>query len=94
MQFTNIIAALALAMTASAIPTYGGNSNPDTSIVCSNNNQPVCCNGGLLGGILCTVAALGGNLGGSCEGSSYCCDTSAAPGTFINIQALNCLKVH
>ncbi|KAL2257141.1 hypothetical protein VTK26DRAFT_603 [Humicola hyalothermophila] len=82
MQFSTIFTALALAMTAAAAPGAEITS-------CSNDNKPVCCNSGLLGVLDCTVAA----LGGQCQGQSYCCETNAAQGAGININALNCVKI-
>ncbi|KAK3898430.1 hypothetical protein C8A05DRAFT_37973 [Staphylotrichum tortipilum] len=94
MQFTNIISVLALAMTAAALPAaenidlLAPRTN-DPAPACTNNDQrPVCCNG-LYGILSCSVNI----LGSPCEGSSYCCSTSAGHGTFINIQLLNCLKI-
>lgn len=80
MQLSNIITALALAMTATALPAAENvnllaerTNNPQPT--CQNGNQqPVCCNG-LLGLLGCAVNV----LGGTCSGSSYCCSTTAAP---------------
>ncbi|KAK4237131.1 hypothetical protein C8A03DRAFT_34946 [Achaetomium macrosporum] len=92
MQLTNLFTVAALAMTASALPAA---ENVDIlakrttpAPTCSNNNQPVCCNG-LLGVLLCAVSVVGGN----CEGSSYCCETNAPVGSLINLQLLNCVHV-
>lgn len=79
MQFSQLFTALAVAMTAAALPA-GENVDklaPRTEKPvpsCTNNQQPVCCNG-LLGNILCSVSI----LGGTCEGSTYCCSTNEAP---------------
>lgn len=80
MQLSNIITALAFAMTATALPAAENvnllaerTNNPQPT--CQNGNQqPVCCNG-LLGLLGCAVNV----LGGTCSGSSYCCSTTAAP---------------
>ena len=82
MQLSQLFTTLALAMTASALPA-GENVDklaPRTEQPvpsCTNNQQPVCCNSILpvLGNILCAVSV----LGGTCEGSTYCCSTTAAP---------------
>ncbi|KAK3293139.1 uncharacterized protein B0H64DRAFT_444428 [Chaetomium fimeti] len=94
MQFPYLFTALALAMTASALPT---GENVDTlaprtygtpAASCTNNQQSVCCNGPL-GALSCAVTV----LGSTCGGQSYCCETNAAPGTVVNVQLLNCVKV-
>ncbi|KAK3943600.1 hypothetical protein QBC46DRAFT_351473 [Diplogelasinospora grovesii] len=93
MQFSTIFTVLAVAMTATATPVEnlvarngGGGSTSTPS--CSNNQKAVCCNS-LLGVLGCAVNI----LGGSCSGTAYCCSTDAAPGTLINIQALNCVAI-
>jgi hypothetical protein len=93
MQFSQIFTAMALAMTATALPA-GENVDmlaPRTGPSCNNNQHTVCCNSVLpiLGNILCSV----GILGSSCGGGTYCCSADAAPGTVINLQLLNCAKI-
>ncbi|KAG5990485.1 hypothetical protein E4U52_004528 [Claviceps spartinae] len=82
MKYTAAI--VALAATVIAIPTGGG----DNSYSC-NNDHPnyVCCQGGLLGGILCNINLLGNN----CGGGSYCCKSAPQTG-LINI-GLECIKL-
>ncbi|KAG5972499.1 hypothetical protein E4U58_006501 [Claviceps cyperi] len=82
MKYTAAI--VALATTVIAIPTGGG----DNSNSC-NNDHPnyVCCQGGLLGGILCNLNLLGNN----CGGGSYCCKSAPQTG-LINI-GLECIKL-
>ena len=82
MQFSNLVTALALAITATALPA---GENADTLAPrtekpvpsCTNNQQPVCCDSiiPILGDILCSISI----LGGTCEGSTYCCSTTASP---------------
>ncbi|CCE34646.1 hypothetical protein E4U22_005922 [Claviceps purpurea] len=83
MKYTAAI--VALAATVIAIPTGGGG---DSSGSC-NNDHPnyVCCQGGLLGGILCNLNLLGTN----CGGGSYCCKSAPQTG-LINI-GLECIKL-
>ncbi|KAG5983799.1 hypothetical protein E4U55_007114 [Claviceps digitariae] len=79
-------AILALAATVIAAPT--GSTGGD---VCSNhpeNTNYVCCQGGLLGGILCNINLLGNN----CGGGSYCCASAPSTGGLINI-GLDCLRI-
>ncbi|PFH62157.1 hypothetical protein XA68_14826 [Ophiocordyceps unilateralis] len=52
----------------------------------ARGKQQVCCNGGLG----CLVQLLGDH----CSTSAYCCDTSSGPGTAVNLNLLNCLKLH
>jgi len=87
MQFTSIISVLALAMTAAALPAAENidllaprTNNPAPA--CTNNDQrPVCCTG-LFGILGCAVNI----LGGPCQGSSYCCSTTAAPVSRLFIE--------
>ncbi|TPX18800.1 uncharacterized protein E0L32_011549 [Thyridium curvatum] len=85
MQFSKTLAILAAAVAVSAAPSPNGSTSPK----CTNDNSKQVCCDGLLGGILCTVSI----LGGSCSGSSYCCETNSAVGALININALNCVKL-
>lgn len=72
MQLTSLFTLLAVAMTASALPSLetptrrsekgGGSGEGDT---CTNETANVCCTGGILA---CLV-----NVAGPCTGSSYCC---------------------
>ncbi|KAK3390706.1 hypothetical protein B0H63DRAFT_519917 [Podospora didyma] len=97
MQLTNIFTVLAVAMTAAAAPadvvarTGGGGGGGGGTAPCSINNQPVCCTSviDIIEILTCSVNV----LGGTCAGQSYCCETNAAPGTLVNIQALNCVNV-
>ncbi|KAL6802697.1 hypothetical protein GGI42DRAFT_324983 [Trichoderma sp. SZMC 28013] len=96
MKYTTAL--LALAATAIAVPTTGGNkgngSGKDNNggnggdSTCNTNQVAVCCNG-LLGGILCNI----GILGNSCSSGSYCCDSSAEQGGLINLNLLNCVAL-
>ncbi|KAH6640639.1 hypothetical protein F5144DRAFT_590072 [Chaetomium tenue] len=84
MQFTSLFTILAVAMTASALPSevaprLGGITS------CSSQSANVCCNG--LASCLVTV------VGKNCDGSSYCCETNAVQGGLVNVDALNCVKV-
>ncbi|KAH6851058.1 hypothetical protein B0I37DRAFT_429511 [Chaetomium sp. MPI-CAGE-AT-0009] len=84
MQFTSLFTILAVAMTASALPAevaprLGGITS------CSAQSANVCCNGLAS----CLVTALGKN----CDGSSYCCETTAPQGGLVNVNALNCVKL-
>jgi hypothetical protein len=85
MQFTSLFTILAVAMTASALPSevaprLGGITS------CSSQSANVCCNG-LAADCLVTL------LGKNCDGSSYCCETNAVQGGLVNVNALNCVKV-
>ncbi|KAK2936787.1 hypothetical protein FoTM2_000002 [Fusarium oxysporum f. sp. vasinfectum] len=51
--------------------------------------EQVCCNGAGLLDLACTV----GILSTGCNQGTYCCDTKAAAGGLININALNCVNV-
>ncbi|RDA91341.1 hypothetical protein CP533_0014 [Ophiocordyceps camponoti-saundersi (nom. inval.)] len=63
-----------------------GNTNGNTGDVCSaKTHQQVCCDGGL--GCLVQL------LGETCKNTAYCCNTSAGPGTAVNLALLNCLKI-
>jgi len=93
MQFSNLFTVLALAMTATALPAA---ENVDVLVErtdipsnCNAASTNVCCQGGVLGGLLCAVSV----IGGSCNGQAYCCNTDAPVGVLINIQLLNCLKL-
>ncbi|KAJ4291253.1 hypothetical protein N0V88_006254 [Collariella sp. IMI 366227] len=90
MQFKTLITALAVAMTASAMPAGSADAVEARTepSVCNNNQKSVCCNG-LLGLLGCTVGILGGN----CNGEAYCCQTNAPLGSLINVQLLNCLHL-
>ncbi|KAH7262805.1 hypothetical protein BKA59DRAFT_505827 [Fusarium tricinctum] len=88
MQFTTIASILAMATVAIAAPApadiearTGGGNTP----VCSAQAKQVCCNGLLS----CAVQVLGGN----CGGNSYCCQTNAPVGAFINVALLNCVDI-
>jgi len=69
-------------------PKHPGNPGGNTPEQCTNKPHNVCCNGGLLGGILCNVAI----LGNACSGESYCCANAPQTG-LINIGLLGCTKI-
>ncbi|KAG9498385.1 hypothetical protein J7337_009190 [Fusarium musae] len=94
MQFTKIASVLAMAAAAIAAPApgnyeveprTGGSNNGNNQPVCSTQSQQVCCNGILS----CTVQV----LGATCNNQAYCCNTQAATGAIISINALNCVKI-
>lgn len=64
MNFSIVASALAMAVSVCATATGGHNSGS-----CNANTKQVCCNGLLT----CAVQILGKN----CDGSTYCCKTSA-----------------
>ena len=67
MQFTSLFTILAVAMTASALPSeVAARANQIAS--CNSVAQNTCCNGLL--DCLITV------VGETCKGEAYCCDTS------------------
>jgi hypothetical protein len=68
MQFTSLFTILAVAMTASALPSEVAPRFGDITS-CSSQSANVCCDGLAS----CLITALGKN----CEGSSYCCETGA-----------------
>ncbi|KAF2644011.1 hypothetical protein P280DRAFT_514985 [Massarina eburnea CBS 473.64] len=90
MQFSKIIASLALAATASCAavalePRTGGSSGSGSSTTspCDGNNKAVCCNG-VLG--LLDVSC---NLDSSCSGgNAYCCSTNEVG--LINLNVFSC----
>ncbi|KAK3904908.1 hypothetical protein C8A05DRAFT_13260 [Staphylotrichum tortipilum] len=84
MQFSSLFTLLAVAMTASAVPSGHGGGSAEIN-ACSSKTANVCC-GGLLGCVITLV-------GKECEGSSYCCDTTAPQGGVIDVNALNCVKL-
>ncbi|KAK4235376.1 hypothetical protein C8A03DRAFT_17878 [Achaetomium macrosporum] len=85
MQFTSIFSILAVAMTAAALPSAGVAPRTGDVGSCNSQTSNVCCDG-VLG---CVVTVLGKN----CEGSSYCCETTAAQGSLVDVDALKCVKV-
>ncbi|KAL2016250.1 hypothetical protein VTK56DRAFT_4026 [Thermocarpiscus australiensis] len=94
MQLPSLFTVLAFAMTAAALPCSPDDAAPPRTDqheveACDNNNQPVCCNGGLLGILDCALAI----VGGSCDGQSYCCSSNAFQNGVINVN-LGCTKVH
>ncbi|KAK3305926.1 uncharacterized protein B0T15DRAFT_502952 [Chaetomium strumarium] len=95
MQFSNLFTVLALAMTATALPAaenvdvLAERTDTPPPAKCNSSSTNVCCQGGILGNILCAVSI----LGGSCTGQAYCCQTDAPAGVLINIQLLNCVKL-
>lgn len=92
MQFTNIIAVLAVAMTAVAAPTEvvvrngggSGGSETTTTNTCNGGSTVACCTpvGGLLGlNVLnCLVGVLTCN-----GGSAQCCKTSASVSSCLRL---------
>ncbi|EXK49889.1 hypothetical protein FOMG_02368 [Fusarium oxysporum f. sp. melonis 26406] len=98
MKTTALLSALTLAVVAIAAPAEiearggrgGGSGGGSSGGTCnSDNHQQVCCNGGGLLGLACTV----GILSTGCNQGTYCCDTGTAIGGLININALNCVKL-
>ncbi|KAJ4035310.1 hypothetical protein NW761_012528 [Fusarium oxysporum] len=95
MKTTALLSALTLAVVAIAAPAEieargrgsGGGGSGGTCN--SDNHQQVCCNGAGLLDLACTV----GILSTGCNQGTYCCDTKAAAGRLININALNCVNV-
>ncbi|KAH7492804.1 hypothetical protein FOMA001_g2146 [Fusarium oxysporum f. sp. matthiolae] len=97
MKTTSLLSALTLAVVAIAAPAEiearggggrgGGGGSGGTCN--SDNHQKVCCNGAGLLDLACTV----GILSTGCNQGTYCCDTKAAAGGLININALNCVNV-
>ncbi|KAK4150618.1 hypothetical protein C8A00DRAFT_17884 [Chaetomidium leptoderma] len=99
MQLSAVFTILAVAMTASALPSEGGHGSSEgghggapggdveaTLASCNSDSKNVCCNKGNLN---CVVAALGKN----CEGSSYCCKTGETEGVLVNLDLLSCSKL-
>ncbi|KAK4033921.1 hypothetical protein C8A01DRAFT_39617 [Parachaetomium inaequale] len=86
MQFTSLFTILAVAMTASALPSdvvpRGGGGPSITS--CSTQSANVCCNG--IASCLLNVAAK------DCSADSYCCESSAVQAGLVNVAA-DCLKL-
>ncbi|KAF5007854.1 hypothetical protein FDECE_5769 [Fusarium decemcellulare] len=83
MKFTTVASVLAMAATAMA-----GSSEFETRTAktcTAAHHKQVCCNG--LTNCLVQVA------GQNCVNKAYCCKTDAPVGTFINIQALNCVSI-
>ncbi len=71
MQFSSVFTILAVAMTASAIPSGGKGGGGSTEInACSSKTANVCCGSTVLG---CLITL----IGKECAGESYCCDTNA-----------------
>ena len=67
MQFTSLFTILAVAMTASALPSeVAPRANQIGS--CNSQTQNACCDG--LAGCLVVIA------GSACKGEAYCCDAS------------------
>ncbi|KAK4120604.1 hypothetical protein N657DRAFT_648762 [Parathielavia appendiculata] len=90
MQFSNIFTVLALAMTATALPAADVAARTDSGS-CNNNQKAICCNGGLIGGILCSVQILA--IGDICSGETFCCSNDVKQGGLLNINLLNCAKL-
>lgn len=67
MQFTSLFTMLAVAMTASALPSEAAPRGNNVGS-CNSIAQNTCCNGLL--DCLITV------VGETCKGEAYCCDTS------------------
>ncbi|WKT54153.1 hypothetical protein QSH57_004737 [Fusarium oxysporum f. sp. vasinfectum] len=90
MKTTALLSALTMAVVAIAAPAEiearGGGSGGTCN---SDNHQQVCCNGGGLLGLACTV----GLLSTGCNQGTYCCETQSSVGGLININALNCVKL-
>ncbi|KAI8714961.1 hypothetical protein NCS52_01002700 [Fusarium sp. LHS14.1] len=84
MKFTIFASVLAMAATAIAAPTEVEARSGGSAGSCNANAQQVCCNG-----LNCLVQILGKN----CDGSAYCCQTSAPVGNLINVALLNCVNI-
>ncbi|KID82988.1 hypothetical protein MGU_09745 [Metarhizium guizhouense ARSEF 977] len=88
-----VAAVLTLAAVATAAPAeVVARTNPPTGGTCNltgNNDGHVTCCGGLLGGLLCNVLA----IGSTCNSgqSVYCCNSSQSG--LINIGLLNCVDL-
>jgi hypothetical protein len=67
MQFTSVFTLLAVAMTASALPSEVARGNNIAS--CNAASQNVCCNG-----LLNCVVQVAGK---TCNTEAYCCETTA-----------------
>ncbi|GAB1318033.1 hypothetical protein MFIFM68171_08243 [Madurella fahalii] len=94
MQLSNLVTVLAVAMTATALPSAGvvapRTGHPVTETECINNNhKPVCC-AGLLGSLLCLINLLGDN----CSANQYCCNIEGDHGhSLINIDLDLCVDI-
>ncbi|VUC33088.1 unnamed protein product [Clonostachys rosea] len=108
MKFTLVASTLGLAALALAAPaeievrggsSWGGSggktppsstSNSNNQNNCGQSQTPVCCEGGS-----CYVSSASGSV--TCSNTQSqtlkCCQTNAAPGALINIQALDCNDV-
>ncbi|KAK4139423.1 uncharacterized protein C8A04DRAFT_33105 [Dichotomopilus funicola] len=92
MQITSLFTLLAVAMTASALPSFetparrgGGEGEKGADNQCTNETANVCCSGGILE---CVV-----NIAGPCNGQAYCCKEDKLKGTTLADVDLSCLKV-
>ncbi|KAI2632139.1 hypothetical protein GGR54DRAFT_634907 [Hypoxylon sp. NC1633] len=83
MQFSAIATLFTLAAVATAAPTEVAARNDGS---CTNNQQAQVCCTDLLS---CLVVV----LGSPCTGQSYCCSTTAGPGSPINVNILNCVSL-
>ncbi|KAI5919136.1 hypothetical protein F4810DRAFT_688508 [Camillea tinctor] len=92
MKYTAITAIFALVATMTVaspveMEARTGTTTPAPASSCSNTQAQVCCSG------LLELNCLVQLIGNQCSGQAYCCDTSAAAGSLINIQALNCISL-
>ncbi|UPK94784.1 hypothetical protein LCI18_005719 [Fusarium solani-melongenae] len=85
MKFTTVASVLTMAATAITAPTKAEARGGGSAGSCNANAQQVCCSG-----LLNCVAQV---LGKNCDGSAYCCQTSAPDGTLVNIALLNCVDI-
>ncbi|KAJ4075641.1 hypothetical protein NW760_015429 [Fusarium oxysporum] len=84
MKTAAFLSALTMAVVAIAAPAEIESLGGSGGTCNSNNHQQVCCNGGGLLGLACTV----GILSTGCNQGTYCCETGSAVGGLINIDAL------
>ena len=93
MQFFTIVSILSLGLLASAAPGLevrtGGGGGGDGGSCNASGQKQVCCVGGGILNLICTVTA----LGSACGNEAFCCSTDAPVGALINIQALNCVNL-
>lgn len=89
MKTTALLSALTLAVVAIAAPAEiearggGGGSGGSGGTCNSDNHQQVCCNGGGLLGLACTV----GILSTGCNQGTYCCETNSAFVSSLSLQS-------
>jgi hypothetical protein len=80
MQFSTVVSILSMAIFATAAPsiqarTGGGDGGEGGSSQCNaSGEKQVCCVGGGVIALLCTVTA----LGSACGNEAYCCQTSSS----------------